>query len=362
MPHPAAWLANLVVFGLVLVVWWVQGSSPQLYYRMVQEDGALEWSTFWAFLLAGIAFGYSAVAAIRKEKKRSASLFLRLDLLVAIFCLFVAMEEISWGQRLFGYRPPAYFLRENFQQELNVHNVLGTDLRKLALKAVVLGYGIVLPALGALRAPRRLTRKLGLTIPPAALMPAFLATFMVYQSYPWRFSGELVEAMLGLGFLATASVAVPEWSGVRALASAMALTAILGLASFAYSSVSGNDDPTRVQAAAAEIEALATDFSPGGLPISRCSVHKRVFSWAEKYGAVERLRRGSFASLINRGLPEERVEYFIDPWDSSVWLRHKCGPGTEIAFLYSFGPNRRRDSTEWEIRGDDIGTVFFSRP
>jgi hypothetical protein len=24
-------------------------------------------------------------------------------------------------------------------------------------------------------------------------------------------------------------------------------------------------------------------------------------------------------------------------------------------FIYSFGPNRQRDSSEWEILGDDIG-------
>ena len=28
-------------------------------------------------------------------------------------CFVVAMEEISWGQRLFGYRAPAYFLGHN---------------------------------------------------------------------------------------------------------------------------------------------------------------------------------------------------------------------------------------------------------
>jgi len=31
-----------------------------------------------------------------------------------------------------------------------------------------------------------------------------------------------------------------------------------------------------------------------------------------------------------------------------------------IIFLYSAGPNRRCDSTPWEIRGDDIGTVILS--
>ena len=62
-----------------------------------------------------------------------------------MFCFIVAMEEISWGQRLLGYRPPAYFLEYNYQQEFNFHNVVETDYRKLALTLVIAGYGIVLP-------------------------------------------------------------------------------------------------------------------------------------------------------------------------------------------------------------------------
>ncbi len=32
---------------------------------------------------------------------------------------------------------------------------------------------------------------------------------------------------------------------------------------------------------------------------------------------------------------------------------------SQRAFIVSFGPNRRRDSTYWDLRGDDIGMVIF---
>jgi hypothetical protein len=52
---------------------------------------------------------------------------------VAFFCFVVAGKEASWGQRLMGYQPSEYFLANNFQQELNVHNVIETSTRKLAV-------------------------------------------------------------------------------------------------------------------------------------------------------------------------------------------------------------------------------------
>ena len=44
-------------------------------------------------------------------------------LLLAIFMFFVAGEEVSWGQGIFGYRVPEFIAESNFQRELNVHNL-----------------------------------------------------------------------------------------------------------------------------------------------------------------------------------------------------------------------------------------------
>ena len=69
------------------------------------EDEFLEWATVWAFAAAAVVF---AVAAIRQRRSGVALPWFLAG--VSLFCIFVAGEEISWGQRVFGYRPPAYFL------------------------------------------------------------------------------------------------------------------------------------------------------------------------------------------------------------------------------------------------------------
>jgi hypothetical protein len=37
--------------------------------------------------------------------------------------LIIALEEISWGQRLFGLNTPEWFQKHNIQNELSIHNL-----------------------------------------------------------------------------------------------------------------------------------------------------------------------------------------------------------------------------------------------
>ncbi|MFQ5527368.1 MAG: hypothetical protein ACE5GX_14030 [Thermoanaerobaculia bacterium] len=359
----AAVLANALILFFPLAAGLVERSRSELYYVLVQEDGALEWMTFWAFILAAVGFVY-----IARGQRRAGGGTPWLTIGVALFCFVVAMEEISWGQRVLGYRPPEYFLKENFQQELNLHNVMSTSFRKLALKGTILGYGVILPLLALAQPIRKLVSRFGPQVSPLGLIPSFAITFWIYDSYPWRFSGEIVEMMLGLGFLfAACTSALDErflsQTILGKVSLAMAATLSLGLVAFAYSHFSARNDPARIESATTELEALARDFKPRGRPISKCGVHKRVFSWAEKYRQLDSLAGGRFAGLVDQGLPDARAQYFIDPWNSPIWIRHKCSrsKGREMAFLYSFGPNRRRNSSDWEIGGDDIGIVLVER-
>ena len=64
-------------------------------------------------------------ASLRRRKRSPVDVTLLAGL--GLFCWFVAGEEISWGQRLLAFQPPEFFLRENFQQELNLHNLLQNE-------------------------------------------------------------------------------------------------------------------------------------------------------------------------------------------------------------------------------------------
>ncbi len=365
---PAIVVANLLVLAVLGWGAYLHSTSPERYYASLQEDAYLEWATVWAFLLGAAVF---VAAALAQRRRRGGLPWFLAG--AALFCFVVGMEEISWGQRLLGYRPPAYFLEHNFQQELNVHNVFSTALRKLALKWSIGGYGVLLPLVALVPAVRRLFERLRVVSPPLALAPAFAAAFFLYQNYPWKFTGELVELMLGLGLLFAAldgwrrhgSEKAGRAAGLWPVAAAWGLVLLLGVATAAASNRLAGDDPARLEEARREAEHLKLDFlgmaRRGGGPGTRCGLHKRVFSYVEKYGAKP-LYEGRFAALTSQGMPEERAAFFLDPWNSPYWIRDRCSESRDrrVVFVYSFGPNRRRDSTPWEIQGDDVGAVIYS--
>ncbi len=149
-----------------------------------------------------------------------------------------------------------------------------------------------------------------------------------------------------------------ESAGITAIAFVAILG--LGLISGAVSRAQRNAHPTNLLAAKNEVEAIAGDFK-SGLARSRCNLHKRLYTFVEEYEQTN-LFKGSFAGLQSQGLPKERAEFFLDPWNSPYWIRDRCDQQSNkrLIFVYSFGPNRRRDSTRTEILGDDIGTYISS--
>jgi hypothetical protein len=346
-------------------LWRLSARNPDAYYRALQEDGVLEWATVFAFLFAagGLARAALRPAAIGARATWSAAG-------LALFCALVALEEISWGQRLIGYRPPAYFLEHNFQQELNLHNVASGFVRELVLVAVLGAWGCALPL--ALRRPRMaaLAARTGLLAPPLALAPGFGASLALYLAYPLPFTGEIVELLLGAGLLVVALAVQPGsralgWprASVRiALAGCALVLPSLGLVAWWSARPA---DPARIEEARREVEALAADLAeiarredeaPTG-----CGLHKRVYTFARDYQVAD-LRRLGFAALAERGADPERIAWFLDPWNSPYWVRDECGARERRSlFVYSFGPDRRRDSSEWEVGGDDVGAYLLRR-
>lgn len=355
-------LALLGFFG------WLHSSKPLVYYTSVQEDGALEWSSFWSFLFAGIVF---AVAARMQRKTTGALPWFLVG--TALFCFLVAMEEISWAQRVLGYQPPEYFLAENYQQEINVHNIAGQALRVWTFRAIVFGYGVLLPLLGLSVSARHLLERVGILIPAIELTPAMFAIFWLHLHYPWKFTGEVTECALGFAFLWIAIAfgarfgAEPRATELRA-AWIPLLALGLGFATARGSEKRGTDDPGLIASAETETRALAADLlthtSEGKAePITTCGLHKRLYTFVQTRKRGRLLADGEFAALVGEGLPEERARYYLDPWNTPYWVRDRCDEreSRRVVFVYSFGPNRRRDSSRWELRGDDVGFYVVRR-
>jgi len=99
------------------------GIDVDFYINVIREDGPIENATAIAYF---ISFIFSlAIASFFKKRK----IFLVLFLIFAFGFLFIALEEISWGQRIFNFNTPDWF-PENLRGETNIHNLaILSDLR-----------------------------------------------------------------------------------------------------------------------------------------------------------------------------------------------------------------------------------------
>lgn len=343
--------ANLMVFAVLAAAVALYLVDPAAFRAIAQEDRFLEWATFWAFILAGFAFATHSWS----EYRHGGGVPWAASALAA-FCLVVALEEISWGQRLIGYQPPTYFLEQNYQQEFNLHNLIATDLRMLAMQIVLLGYGVLGSSLALHPTLRGWLQALRIPVPPPVLIPAFAALSAAYAWYPIDYTGEWVECGMGLAFLASATYSVRAGTGVLLGVSA-ATAALAGATIATLASIDAGED--KIALARAEIAALVRDFESPKLH-TRCGVHKRLYTFMREYGQTY-LVQGDFARMVMASDGPVRAGYLLDPWNSPYWVRHECDDGESVRFVYSFGPNRQRDSTELQVLDDDVGAPFSKR-
>ena len=112
-----------IIFGLFM--YWLSINHRSIYETIGREDHIIEWMQFFLFFASGI------LAIIIAIKIGKVSKFMRIVyILLALGLIFVAMEEISWGQRIFNVDAPEVFdgdstiplLGYNVQSEMNLHN------------------------------------------------------------------------------------------------------------------------------------------------------------------------------------------------------------------------------------------------
>ena len=88
------------------------------YRALAREDYWIENLTTGFFLLASLLL-FATTLLERSFLRRC------IYALGAIAMVFIAGEEISWGQRILGFTTPDFLLNLNIQHELNLHNIEG---------------------------------------------------------------------------------------------------------------------------------------------------------------------------------------------------------------------------------------------
>ena len=188
--------------------------EPQndFYVYFKQEDGPVEYATSVVYFLSSLFSVTLAVTFIRQKK----NLFALSFLLLSIPFFFIAMEEISWGQRIFLTENTGFFV-DNLQNETNFHNLpIINGYLKLYFLLVSAG-GVTLWAFFTHSDKLKDKSFTKYLVPPTFSIPYFISAFLYYEMlifelylprssdglllYIFSLDNEIFEFLLSLGIL-----------------------------------------------------------------------------------------------------------------------------------------------------------------
>jgi hypothetical protein len=198
----------VIAFGVFFGLFTCAVSPEYFHTDYAREDGFVEWMTVVALGGAAWLCG-ERLYLLRNSKSR---LFLLSMGVALLLFAFGAGEELSWGQRIFGFKVPRFFLKYNTQQDLTIHNLrfYGVKVNKLVfsqlLGAFVLTYLVPLPFL--YRRHERLRRwidELAIPVPTNRQIAYFFIfatlTLLIQDSRKWEvleFAGSSIFAVIFL--------------------------------------------------------------------------------------------------------------------------------------------------------------------
>jgi hypothetical protein len=197
-PSPKFVLFSSTVIGLFLIVHIrLYDPASQLFEILYLEDGILESLTPVLMVISILLIGAS-IPKLRRDPQlvRYRSLLsLIYFILVGLFFLN-AMEEISWGQRIFGWETPQTF-QGNVQNETNLHNYFNQYY--LLFYRFLVFFPLVIFVSIWLELKQRYLIFNRLVMPHASMIG--LSLLIAIVSFVWYKEQELLEELFAVFFL-----------------------------------------------------------------------------------------------------------------------------------------------------------------
>lgn len=165
---------NIFLAGLLLIF------VPETLGRFLKEDSVVENLGAVFLLLTGIVLAYAARQHQKGALEIDKSTWLKIIILALTGLAFIwaAGEEVSWGQRIFGFNTPESLVKVNTQKEANLHN-LNTRFFNNGLETIIL-LAILVPTVLRMRGRDHL---FGFVLPSFPIIMGFqlVACYVTYH-------------------------------------------------------------------------------------------------------------------------------------------------------------------------------------
>lgn len=169
------WLGVPALLSLFLIA--ANQIAPQFYRQWIIPEGYgfLELGHFF-IPLCGL---FIALRLLARPFVRERRFVLGLAVLAALSSLYIAGEEMSWGQHFFNWQTPDYWAQLNRQQETNLHNITDAFDKKprLLLELGTFVGGLLIP-FAALFTARIRRNRWSLFLPADAMVPVALGVVL----------------------------------------------------------------------------------------------------------------------------------------------------------------------------------------
>ncbi len=204
--------AAALVIGAFVV--WALADNTSL-YAWTREDRMIESATAVLFGLASVGFALVAARSDFLKEKQNRPRYVMTVCWALLMFVFMG-EEISWGQRLFGFETPEGLARINKQNEVNLHNIVVVDTllggKYRYLSMMMLTTGLFLPLFAATRFGKRVIQWWGFPVCPAAYWLVFVGAY-VYGKTVRQFMVHTNDASEVREFLMAVGMFCFAWHG-----------------------------------------------------------------------------------------------------------------------------------------------------
>jgi len=190
-------IGNLIITGVFLAIcYYLFHYQPVMYIKFISEDGCSEYLTFLFYMTAFLILLWAFI-------KKGQTFWKPGYILLALIVLLIAMEEISWGQRIFGMTPPDFFKAMNRQGELNLHNLIDLSRYYHLITIIFLLVGVMSPIM-TLCSTRLLNccNRFGIPVISIRHWPLFCLPIILYHYGETRLNlfpkGEFIEVFIAI--------------------------------------------------------------------------------------------------------------------------------------------------------------------
>ena len=131
-----------MALALLGLIYYLTYFRPVAYIIFATEDSWSEYGTFvrWMAACGLLLRGLSRTPAMHNPGM----------ILFALAAFVIAMEEISWGRRIFGFETPVDFKGANLQSDFTLHNLMSSSVSDKLMNAGILIFAVALPAIAVI--------------------------------------------------------------------------------------------------------------------------------------------------------------------------------------------------------------------